>query len=183
MCNDKDNMNHKCNIFSGEQCPICLEEISEQSGFVQTPCGHKFGTDCFIAFLATYNTISGSLLINRPLCPICRQDLTLPHLIEEDSEYPQYVILPYNPGSNNECGHHLSYKTIMRITRLRPGESIKCGDDYGECDVNCQYVIYERPQTGQELEEVDPTVRLQTYARTYNIMSIFSGMSGLAYSS
>lgn len=177
---------HKASSISPqcEQCPVCMDDITDITGLVQTPCGHKFGADCFIAYLATHNSMHGSASGNHPTCPICRQDLTLPHSEEEDIERPQYVVLPQNPDAecNSKCGHRARYETIMRISRLEPGESVKCQDDKGEAESYCQYVIYQRPRIGQALEDASPDVRLQVFAQSYNVLRIMSGLGGLAYS-
>ena len=174
---------HKsCHIPHGEQCPICMDDITDLTGFVQTPCGHKFGADCFIAYLATFNSMHGSSSDMEPTCPMCRQDLTLPHPVEEDSEYPQYVILPQKSVAVDGCGHHLRYEAIMRIIGLKPGESVKCQDDTGTCKSICQFVIYERPRIGQALEEASSEDRIRIFAQTYNVLRIMSGLGGFAYS-
>jgi len=172
----KTQCHNPCHIPHGEQCPICMDDITELTGFVQTPCGHKFGADCFIAYLATYNSMHGSASSTMPTCPMCRQDLTLPHTT-------QYVVLPHNPNAecNSKCGHCAHYETIMRISRLEPGESVKCQDDKGESESYYQYVIYQRPRIGQAREEVSPDVRLQLFAQTYNALRIMGGMGGLSY--
>jgi hypothetical protein len=184
MCVDKGEYGHEtCSISNGEQCPICMDDITDLTGFVQTPCGHKFGADCFITYLATFNSMHGSASTTHPTCPMCRQDLTLPHPVQEDTEYPQYVILPLNTNADNECGHHLYYHRIMHIINLRHGESVKCWANSDDCESYCQYVIYQRPRNGQALEEASPDVRLQVFAQSYNVLRIMSGLGGLAYSS
>ncbi len=181
MCIDSDDPSHQCPMPIGEQCPICMEAISEATGFVRTPCGHIFGTDCFIAYLANHSNIHGSNC--NPTCPMCRQDLTMPHSIpDSDQDYPQYVVLPqFDNQEPNCCGHHFTYRTLLRITKLRPGEEIYCRDDKGDLDFYCQRVIYknERPVPEAGLSAED---QIRIFAQSYNVFRIMSGLGGLAYS-
>lgn len=47
-----------------EECPICLEEISEDKNFTVTSCGHKFHTSCLLKCIKNNNS-----------CPFCRKEL------------------------------------------------------------------------------------------------------------
>jgi hypothetical protein len=178
MCIDSDDPEHKCPMPEGDTCPICMDIISETSGFVRTPCGHVFGTDCFISYLATYNHMHGSA--GQPSCPMCRQDLTLPHSTPEDQDYPDYVVLPQFIGDcDYGCGHHFTYSMLLRISTLRPGRDIRCRDDKGDWDYYCQRVIY---RNNQPVPEASPEDLIRIYAQSYNVMRIMSGLGGLAYS-
>jgi hypothetical protein len=180
MCIDSDDPEHKCPMPESDTCPICMEAITEVTGFVRTPCGHIFGTDCFIAYIVTHNNIHGSA--GHPSCPICRQDLTLPHSTPEDQDYPDYVVLPQYTGEcDYVCGHHFTYSMLLRISTLSPGEDIRCRDDKGDMDYYCQRVIYKNTRPVTE-SETSPEDRIRMFAQSYNVLRIMSGLGGLAYS-
>ncbi len=180
MCIDSDDPEHKCPMPEGDTCPICMDTISEATGFVRTPCGHVFGADCFISYLATHSHIHGA--DSNPTCPMCRQDLTLPHPIPDSYlDYPQYVVLPqFDNQEPNCCGHHFTYHTLLRITKLLPGEEIYCRDDKGDWVFYCQRVIYKN--TRPPVPETSPEGLIHLYAQSYNVLRIMSGLGGLAYS-
>ena len=49
-----------------ENCPICLQVLSEDKGIFKTRCGHKFCAKC----------LADSILRVNRSCPMCRTDIT-----------------------------------------------------------------------------------------------------------
>ena len=49
-----------------DNCPICLQILSDEKGICKTKCGHSFCTGC----------IAESLLKSNQKCPMCRTPIT-----------------------------------------------------------------------------------------------------------
>mgnify|MGYP003644224140 CR=1 FL=1 len=55
----------KQSVFMSNECPICFNEIRQNSGFVYTDCNHSFCFNCFMKWNVENNT-----------CPLCRKKIS-----------------------------------------------------------------------------------------------------------
>lgn len=72
-----NNLTTIITVNSGEECSVCLEEISSKNRARLEDCGHSFHTTCLIRWM---NNSS----INMPtyLCPLCRRPVSRPEELE-----------------------------------------------------------------------------------------------------
>lgn len=106
-------------IQTGDICPICIEEINPDAGYVNTQCSHKYCLECFCKYI----TINNNLLDNSN-CAVCRH-----HLQYNEGK-------PANPTHCKlKCGHVLSYKSLC--------ESINNRKHFSCCYCREEYYCYQ----------------------------------------
>lgn len=75
------NIKRKCYIKPGEECPICMESITNKSNAYLTCCGHSFHKKCIFKSMETFWQHNYAKNFK---CPMCRTNLGMDiHAINE----------------------------------------------------------------------------------------------------
>lgn len=74
------NLNVKCYIRPGDECPICYDLIERKSTAFITPCGHNYHKKCIFDYFKSKWTSTSYTSVVR--CPICRCSLGHPEFIQ-----------------------------------------------------------------------------------------------------
>ena len=149
-------------IQSGDICPICVDAINPDAGYVNTQCGHKYCLECFCKYITFDNRF-----LNNSNCAVCR------HPLQCNREEPANRAIT----CKLKCGHVISYKSLCKSINAQLNRQFKCKycglhyyDNYHDYNANSNTYI--------------PTnSRLHLFSINYNVLRIMSGLGGLAYSS
>jgi hypothetical protein len=90
------NLNRKCYIKQGDECPICLEKIMNKIDAFITNCGHSFHKKCLNKYMNIKWLSNKWTSVVR--CPICRCSLGYP-IFEQRYRSSYYDFISRN---NNE---------------------------------------------------------------------------------
>ena len=90
-----------------EDCPICLENVSEADSNTSS-CGHRFHDQCLTTWLMTSNT-----------CPMCRTNLD-----ETETEYNNRLMVHYQEleAINNEILRRNNIRSYFEAVAKRNNE-------------------------------------------------------------
>jgi hypothetical protein len=145
-------------IQSDDICPICVEEINPDAGYVNTHCGHKYCLECFCKYISFDNR-----LLNNSNCAVCRHPL----------QYNEGK--PANPAHCKlKCGHVISYKSLCKSINANLDKQFKCR--------YCGLHYYDN-YSSYNSNSASPPNSLRIFARNYNVLRMMSGLGGLSYSS
>mmetsp|Transcript_22130 Transcript_22130/g.50650 ORF Transcript_22130/g.50650 Transcript_22130/m.50650 type:complete len:376 (-) Transcript_22130:162-1289(-) len=105
---------------SNEDCVICLQALD--SGCVKTPCGHHFHDRCLDQYLLTQRQQQVcSRMMKTAKCPLCRQSLRQPFLVEASSTSGLCIMVTAVPPVGAECHFDRVYSFKSLGDFQRPG--------------------------------------------------------------
>ena len=121
-------LNIRCYIKQGTECPICYESIMTKSSAFITNCGHAYHKKCLSKYLEVKWLSSSHISVAK--CPLCRSSLGHPDFVQRYKS--SYFSLNYN---NNELDKledfWISHEFIL------PSFCSNKYDHYLGCDKNC----------------------------------------------
>mmetsp|Transcript_13890 Transcript_13890/g.25572 ORF Transcript_13890/g.25572 Transcript_13890/m.25572 type:complete len:371 (+) Transcript_13890:106-1218(+) len=105
---------------TNEDCVICLQALD--SGCVKTPCGHHFHERCLDQYLLTQRQQQAcSRMMKAAKCPLCRQSLRQPFLVEASSASGLCIMVTAVPPIGAECHFDRVYTFKSLGDFQRPG--------------------------------------------------------------
>jgi len=103
-----------------EDCVICLSALDHD--VVETPCGHRFHEQCMNNYLLiTRQQQTCSRMVKTAKCPMCRQPLRQPFLVEASSNSGLCIMVTAVPHVGGECHFDRVYTFTSLGDFSRPG--------------------------------------------------------------
>jgi hypothetical protein len=88
---------------SATQCPICFEDITDESKRLVTKCNHVFHEECLLKWIDTQEDNLGLDSMN---CPVCREEIKQYSIfpnIERKAEYMATKLIKWLDELTRDC--------------------------------------------------------------------------------